>query len=67
LVKDECARESLRAALRRVRRDYDRAVLVCEAGGEALGAAALGPPKMRAPTPISNNKVISATETTAKL
>jgi hypothetical protein len=37
------------------------------AGGEALRLAVLGAPKIRTPTPISNNKDSSATETTAKL
>ena len=46
---------------------YDRAVFVCEAGGDALRPAVLGAPKIRTPTPISNNKLSSATETTAKL
>jgi hypothetical protein len=46
---------------------YDRTVFVCEAGGDALRPSVLGAPKIRTPTPVSNNKVSSATETTAKL
>jgi len=46
---------------------YERAAPICDAGGDALTAAALGAPKIRTPTPISKNKVSSATETTANL
>jgi hypothetical protein len=42
-------------------------VFVCAAGGDALAPAILGAPKIRTPTPINNNNVSSATETTAKL
>jgi hypothetical protein len=46
---------------------YEREASIWDAGGDALTPAVLGVPKIHAPTPISKNKVSSATETTAKL
>jgi hypothetical protein len=48
-------------------RIYERAAFIWDAGGDALTLAVVESPKIHAPTPISKNKVNSATEMTAKL
>jgi hypothetical protein len=58
--KDELARQGLAG-------NYERAAFIWEAAGDGLMPAVLGAPKIHAPTPASNKKVSSATETTAKL